>query len=475
MGRRATGRAALGAALGVMACLLAGGAGAEEPAHAIVRVVVTDPGDGERIERAGGVWLACELSPGPVEVLIGSGDLDRLRGEGFDPVMIEPDADAAFAAERERAMLALQRGKGGPDDWWSDFKPLDAVLEKMEEIRDRRPDLVEIFEFGRTWEGRPLLAMRITGPMGVNEPCRPGVLLNSGQHAREWITVMVNMWVAESLVSRYDDDPLIRELVDGVEWVLVPVLNPDGYEYSWTDFRMWRKNRRPSVGGNGRGGADLNRNYEVGWGSNHGSSGTPSSETYRGPAPFSEPETAALRDLTLSMPNLRTHNDMHSYGEQIMYPWGHTRDLCPDNGVFRDIGLEMYDRIEAYRGHRYDVGPVYTTIYPVSGGSVDWFYGDRGLWSMTYELYGTNFTPPPSEIRPNAEETLPATLYQGEFVLANYTFRADFDRDCDHDFFDVGAFLSAYVAGDASADFDGSGELNPDDVKSFVEAFLGRE
>ena len=105
---------------------------------------------------------------------------------------------------------------------------------------------------------------------------------------------MVGMYVAESFITGYGNDTLITELVDELEIFVIPVVNPDGYVYTWGPQRLWRKNRRDN--GNGTFGVDLNRNWGYEWGG-VGSSGDPGSGTYRGTAPFSEPETQVRRLL----------------------------------------------------------------------------------------------------------------------------------------------------------------------------------
>ncbi len=445
-----------------------------EPPPAIVELDIRSAADLARLAAVGGESLACEVRPGRQQALVPLDALPVLEAAGLAPVVVHPDAHAASQATRDRALATLARGDA---DWWADYKPPHAVLDKMLEMQARRPDLVEIFEIGRSWEDRPILAMRITGPRAEGDPCRPAVLLNSLIHAREWITVMVNLWVAETLINGHDDDPYLTDLVNRVEWIFVPILNPDGYQHTWDTYRFWRKNRRPRNPDSPSSnivGVDLNRNFSFMWGPGLGSTIQPNSETYRGPAAFSEPESAAMRDLALTTPQLRAHNDMHSYSEMVLYPFGWTPDLSPDHAAFDALAQEMRARILAYRGRNYRVGPIYTTIYPVRGGTVDYFHGDRGIWSFSYELYGNSFDPPANQIRPNAEETLPATLLLGEFVADAYPFRADLNRDCTHTFADVALFLNHYLTADPAADYDGSGTLDFIDIARFIQDFSAR-
>lgn len=415
--------------------------------------------------------LMCEIRPGENTFLVRSDTLTALADAGLAPVVLDPTPEATALAARERALSRLDQRGDDIDDWWADYKPLDAIYAKMYEMQARYPDLVEVFEFGRSHQDRPLLAMRITGPTQAGDPCKPAVLLNSLTHAREWVPPMANMYVAENLITRYADDAYIRELVDSVEWVFVPVLNPDGYAYSWSDDRFWRKNRRdagmvaPILVG-----VDINRNYSYEWGRREGSSAGRSAGTYRGPSPFSEPETAAIRDLALSMPQLRIHNDMHSYSQLVLFHWGYKPEPPENLDLMQALGEEMADRIEQYRGRNYDVGPGFTTIYPTSGSANDYYYGELGVASFTYEL-GRRFDESPEEMRQLVEESLTASLFHGEWAGSTFGFRADINNDCRHDFFDIRDFLDAYISGDPAADMDDTGDINPTDVTEFIDLF----
>lgn len=463
----------LGSGLGLSA-YLAPAAPIEPPApedERIVRVVVRDAKDLTTLAAVGANVLACEVRDGPVAAVVHADSIGVLDAAGLTPVMIDANPAATHRAVRDRAMATMGRDDA---DWWSDYKPLDAYYAKMYEMQARRPDLVEVFEFGRSIEDRPLLAMRIMAPVDADAPCRPAVLMNSLTHAREWVPPMANMYLAETLINGYGSDPYITGLVDDVEWVLVPVLNPDGYEYSWTDRRFWRKNRSlESAVTEGSVGVDLNRNYGYQWGLNRGSSDSPWSQTFRGTAPFSEPETAALRDLALSMPQLRIHNDMHSYSELILFAWGYTPEPSPLQALHQSVGDEMAGLIEQFRGRSYVVGPGYTTIYPTSGAANDWFYGRLGVLSYTYEL-GRRFDEAPSEMRVLVEESLPASLYHAEFVADYYRFRSDINRDCRHDFFDLTEYLGMYAGGFGDADIDGSGSIDVHDLIGFLDLLAAK-
>jgi hypothetical protein len=190
-------------------------------------------------------------------------------------------------------------------------------------------------------------------------------------------------------------------------WI-VPVVNPDGYQYSWSDKRYWRKNRRNGVG------VDLNRNFSVGWGGD-GSSKSERSEVYRGPYAFSEPESAALRDLALRE-KVKLHVDFHTYGQLILYPWNYTKTPAPERDRFAGIGDRIASAIFAQHKVRYTLMPG-VQLYAAAGTMTDWAYGEAKALSYTIELRpkgGSGFVLPPSEIRPTCDEGLAAVLELGK-------------------------------------------------------------
>ena len=209
---------------------------------------------------------------------------------------------------------------------------------------------------------------------------------------------MVPMCIADRLAKSTDER--VRRVLGSVTFHVVPVVNPDGYEYSWTKDRYWRKNRH---GGHG---VDLNRNFNVGWGGS-GSSGRRSSQTYRGEHPFSEAESQAMRDFFVGQ-DIAAHLDFHSYSQLILYPWSHQRQDPEDRDKFAAISDRMTNC--DVRHARQDIPDRAGADLRVgaSGTFMDWTYGDRGALSLTVELRpegGPNgFVLPPDQIVPTCDE-----------------------------------------------------------------------
>ena len=276
-------------------------------------------------------------------------------------------------------------------------------------LAERFPAIAHVVELGKSLEGRSIWAIKISDNVRTEEE-EPEILFVGGHHAREWIAVDVPFLLAKYLVENYDSDARVRRYVDEGEIWIVPLLNPDGHQYSVTTNRLWRKNRRNN--GDGTFGVDLNRNYSYEWGG-PGSSGDTFSEIYRGPSPFSEPETRVLRDFVAEHA-FRALISYHNYSQLVLYPWGHTNDPAPDETLLDGLATAMADSIFRVHGKRY-IPEQSSDLYLASGDATDWLYGENRVPAFTIELRPRSSFPgfelPETEIQPTFEENLPAALF----------------------------------------------------------------
>ncbi|NOS99801.1 MAG: hypothetical protein HOP29_04150 [Phycisphaerales bacterium] len=374
----------------------------------LARVVVKTDEQRRALESSGATVLNCHAGIGRMRVAATDAQIEFLRGRGLDVVVNQPDLQALIDAQR------TPRAAGGDpfDDFFLDYHPYDggtgSITWYLNELAVRYPTLASTFTIGNTPAGRPIRGVRVTSSVVTD---KPAVVYFGAEHAREWIGTTIPAYFAHHLLSQYAIDPEIQDLVDNVEFFLIPVFNVEGYEYTWTDERLWRKNRRDN--GDGTFGVDINRNWGEGWGG-EGSSGVTSSLTYRGTGPFSEIETQRLRDFFIAHPNLRAQLDIHSFTQLILWPYASTPLLPPDQTYYDQVGKAMKSLIAGVHGLTYTAGPIYTTIYPAAGGSVDWTYVQRGVLSYSYECRDTGefgFELPADQIIPNNEELLPAVLH----------------------------------------------------------------
>ncbi|CAG9788791.1 unnamed protein product [Diatraea saccharalis] len=170
---------------------------------------------------------------------------------------------------------------------WEIYHRLDVIHSFMDDLEYDYPSICTTGVIGKSVEGRDLKILKISNSDSTNS----SVWIDAGIHAREWIAPAVATYVANHIVKNFNDMP---PSVTSKDWYFLPVVNPDGYEYSHTVDRMWRKSR--SWYGGECVGVDLNRNFSCGWGGK-GSSGNPTNVFYRGPEPFSEPESSAVRAI----------------------------------------------------------------------------------------------------------------------------------------------------------------------------------
>jgi len=403
-------------ALLVVAFHSAVGVAADRPVrydgYSEVRVMVKTDAQLDAIERMGVRVKNCNIGRGPLDVIATPMQIERLSRLGLEMQLRIPDVQRAIDLQRtENAQRVAALSTGNPfDDFFLDYRPYDGpngVVWFMNELVARYPTLASMVNVGTTLEGRPIWGMRVTNTATSS---KPGVLYFGCEHAREWISTTVPTYFANYLLSRYGFDASVTDLVDHVEFYLLPVFNVDGYEYTLTTDRYWRKNRRDN--GNGTRGVDLNRNWSVGWGG-PGSSGSGNNETYRGTAPFSEPETQVLRDFFIAHSSVRAQLDIHSYSQLILWPFGYAPTLPPDQETYSDIGADLQTLIMGVHGTPFTPGPMNTTNYPASGVSIDWTYAERGILSFSFELRDTGFygfTLPADQIVSSNEELVPALL-----------------------------------------------------------------
>ena len=391
--------------------------------YQIVRVEVKTQAELAALEHLGVEILNCTPGIGPMDVLVSADQLAAVRGVARIERVLQDDVQGMV--DRERAPLAVAAADPFADFFlgYHPYEGVGGIVWYMNELVTRYPTLASMVNVGTTLEGRTIWGVRITSNVVAT---KPAAVYFGCEHAREWIACTVPAYLANHLVENYGVDPDITDLVDNVEFFLIPVFNVDGYIYSWTTDRYWRKNRRNNL--NGTYGVDINRNWGEGWGG-PGSSGVTNYETYRGTAPFSEPETRALRDFFIAHPNVRVQLDVHNYSQLILWPYGYTPILSPDQAVYQEIGSAMKSLIFGVHGLNYNIGPLYTAIYPASGVSVDWTYAQRGILSYSYEVRDTGFYGfilPADQIIPNNEELLPATLHLTNSDWVRAPLRFDF-------------------------------------------------
>ncbi|HEY8135581.1 MAG TPA: M14 family zinc carboxypeptidase [Candidatus Limnocylindrales bacterium] len=317
----------------------------------------------------------------------------------------------------------------------------------LDDVAAAHPGIAEKFSMGRSYQGRQVWALKISDNVGTDEN-EPEVLFTSQMHAREWLSLEQDLRIIELLTSNYRANPgtqlegRVKDIVDGLEIWIVPMLNPDGAEYDISNpsggFRNQRKNRQP-VGDGVQPGIDLNRNFGFNWACCGGSSGKPGSFYYRGRAPWQGVETSLLRDFVLGRivggrQQIRAAIDWHAFNEEIMWPFAYTKADLPrpmaadDLQAFKAIARGMAD-LNGYMPKQL------SDLYVFDGGSTDWLYGDQRIFSLTIEVYPLDkshpgFYPPDSIIERETTRNDGAVLYFLEQVACPYRAAGLDDTHC---------------------------------------------
>ena len=290
------------------------------------------------------------------------------------------------------------------------------LKEEFEEIAADNRKITKLISIGETIRGEDIVALKICKNARRHRDGRkPSVLYMGAQHAREWITPEMNRRLAHYFVDGYSDDRDIRELLEDNELWIIPVANPDGYDHTFNEGqRLWRKNLRDN-NGNGQldpgEGVDLNRNFPYKWGyDNEGSSPDPSSDTYRGPSPGSEPETQAL-DRFVDRIDFKFLVNYHSAAELLLYGTGwQVSTPTPDDEI--SIAMAGDDEEPAVPGYDPDISAeLYTT-----NGDTD--------THMTEEYDTLGFTPEMSTCEA-ASDSVPDDEWEAEDCGSGFEFPDD--------------------------------------------------
>jgi hypothetical protein len=187
---------------------------------------------------------------------------------------------------------------------------------------------------------------------------KKSLIFEGTHHAREWISPATVNWFLNELLTSSDTE--VKAIANTYDLYFFPVTNPDGYEYSWTTDRLWRKTRRPTTNLLCTG-IDLNRNWDNFF-NQGGTSFNPCSNIYAGETPFSEPESRQLADFIKSVPNLAGYFAFHSYSQLLMIPYGWTHELLDNYDQLYEIGVKAIETLKAKYGTEYEVGSIANII-----------------------------------------------------------------------------------------------------------------
>jgi hypothetical protein len=265
------------------------------------------------------------------------------------------------------------------------------------------PNLFKVESIGTTWEDRDIIAVTITKNVKTNKN-KPALFYTGTIHAREWIGIELSLSFAKYIIEHIDYDPQLNTLLDRATLYMVPCANPDGFEYSRNHFSFWRKNRRRNQDGSF--GVDLNRNFEVGFSPNKDTT----SNVYSGPAPFSEPETQALRDFVLNHTNITIALDYHSQGNVFFPAHNFIHEDAIDAIDLNLLAGNMAEEIRKESNREYGVHMGKPPTHLISGSGREFYYS-QGALALVAEVGTRNISDYQEHMSENINENIPALIY----------------------------------------------------------------
>jgi len=344
------------------------------------------------------------------------------------------------------------------------YKSYKQICDFLEVCVQKYPDLIKIKFIGKTWEDRKIMLATVSFDV-KNSRFKPALFYTGCVHAREWIGGELSVAFIDFLLKTKP------KILDKVVLYIVPVLNPDGFEYSRLHFSAWRKNRRKNSDGSF--GVDLNRNFSVNFTYVSDSvdndkknirceqndilkcdflsqifpkSNDMSINIYGGPYPFSEPETMAIKKFVDNHKNIIIALDYHSQGN-VFFP---AYDFVNKNKIYETnidiLCANMNYEIGKITGRKYGIHTRKSSTelicgsgksskeyyYLCGGGSGKEYYHSLGIFAMTIEV-GTKNIPDFQNMQESIDENIPALFYclsevqnycckfDGNFTVSNIT------------------------------------------------------
>jgi murein tripeptide amidase MpaA len=352
---------------------------------------------------------------------------NHIRVKNTTQTQLERFFETKVFIEDVQALIDQTEAQGknaAPGAFFDNYQRYAAIVAELKSLAAQYPTLTRFTpSIGKSVEGRDIPAI-VVSAAGFKNASIQRFFFAGGQHAREWIGPATVMYQLVQLLQNYGTDTLVTTLLQNLEFVIVPLSNPDGYEYAFTNERLWRKNRKKNTGGSY--GVDLNRNWNDHWGGS-GSSSSPTSDTYRGTGPFSEPETLVISNYIISQNqynNILGAIDFHSYSQLVLRPFGWTTANSPDNAALKIIGDGVSYEIQKQSGKSY-TSQRSIDLYITTGTASDWYYSE-GIWAAyTIELRDTGtygFVLPPAQIIPTGQEIWASLRYFIKTVYDTYPY-----------------------------------------------------
>ncbi|KAI8931370.1 hypothetical protein NX059_011704 [Plenodomus lindquistii] len=355
------------------------------------------------------IWKGKPDSSDIVDVVVPPTQISAFEASTADiqTKVMHENLGLSIADESTDAFAIAAAGAAPSATWFNAYHSIADHQQWVSDLAAAYPNNAEVISAGKSVEGRDIKGIHIWGNGGKGS--KKGVVWHGTVHAREWITTMVVEYAAYKLLTA--TDTATAAFKNNYDFYIFPIVNPDGFAYTQTNDRLWRKNRQttPSASCIGR---DINRNWPSHWDQRGGASTAPCDQDYKGPSAGDGVETKALKaqlDGVAAGKGVQLYMDIHAYLQIWMYPYGYTcSGVLPNSAKYASLTKGAIAAVKAVHGTTFTGGPICNTIYQVSGDSVDYAYEvAKANYSMTVELRDTGtygFVLPAAQILPSAEE-----------------------------------------------------------------------
>ncbi|KAK6864897.1 hypothetical protein PG995_001425 [Apiospora arundinis] len=345
-----------------------------------------------------------------MDVAVAPSDIAAFGALNLPSEILDEDLGASIAAEGplvSYSSLAEVSANALPSDsWFNSYHAYSDHLNFLRDLQSALPQNSEILEIGASYEGRQITGLHLWGSGGSGS--KPAIYIHGTVHAREWIATMVVEYFAYQLVSGYGNNATIKGFLNSYDFYIFPVVNPDGFTYTQSNDRLWRKNRMPRSSTSAKG-TDINRNWPYKWEVSGGASTNPSAEDYRGQAAGDTPEVKVLKAFTDKLAagkGIKLYIDFHSYGQYILLPYGYSCSKRATNDAKQEsLASGLQSAIAKPNGKKFTYGPICSTLYAATGGSTDYMTDVAGTtYAWAIELRGNSFVLPANQIVPSGVE-----------------------------------------------------------------------
>ncbi|TLD04478.1 uncharacterized protein PgNI_11925 [Pyricularia grisea] len=377
---------------------------------------------GDNVDKVNGIvdrlalqtWKGAPRANAMADIVVPPSQLDSFQKEidGMQAITMHSNLGESIA--NESSFQAYAAGSAN-STWFNDYHSYADHLKFIGDLQANYPNNAEVVVAGQSLQGNNITGIHLFGSGGPNAG-KPAVVLHGTVHAREWITTLVVEYHAYTLLTSQDNET--RSFLEKYDFYIFPVVNPDGFIYTQTKDRMWRKNRQTTQGSSCLG-HDINRNWAFKWDVKGGASTDPCAQDFKGRAAADAPETVVLANwlkATKQRQGVKLFIDVHSYSQLFMTPYGYSCDaVAAKDTELQSLAKGAVAAIKDVHGVSFKYGPICKTIYQATGSSVDYVNDVIGAdYVFTTELRDTGdngFILPKEQIVPSGEEAWAGLRY----------------------------------------------------------------